>query len=99
MLQNIGRAPNRPYQSAIYAAQDKESKESFMQEMWWSAEKEMSEHILCEFLVLEKIRMQTTGFARMHPDQVKEMRLSSIAVVDQDAFTLANKTLTNKRNK
>ncbi len=29
-----GRAPNQAYQSALYAAQDEESTESLMQEMW-----------------------------------------------------------------
>ncbi len=33
-LQNVGTAPNWSYQSALYAAQDEESKESLMQEMW-----------------------------------------------------------------
>ncbi len=42
------------------------------------AEKETSEHILCECLVLEKIRMRTLGFARMDPDQIKDARLSSV---------------------
>ncbi len=46
-----------------------------------SAEKEMSEHILCECLVLKKIRMHCTlGFARMDPNRIKEARLSSIVV-------------------
>ncbi len=31
-------------------------------------EKETSVHILCECTVLEKIRMQTLGFAKMDPD-------------------------------
>ncbi len=39
-----------------------------------AAEKETSEHILCECLVLEKIRMQTFGFARIDLDQIKELR-------------------------
>ncbi len=45
------------------------------------AEKEMSENILCECLVLEKVRMQTLGFARMDPNQIKDARLSSIAAL------------------
>ncbi len=32
-MQNVGRAPNRAYQSAVHAAQDEESKDSLMQEM------------------------------------------------------------------
>ncbi len=32
-MQNVGRAPNWAYQSAVYAAQDMESKDSLMQEM------------------------------------------------------------------
>ncbi len=33
-LQNVGRAPNQAYQSALHAEQDKESKDSsLMQEM------------------------------------------------------------------
>ncbi len=42
------------------------------------AEKEMLEHILCECLVLEKIKMHTLSYARMDADQIKEMRLNSI---------------------
>ncbi len=33
-MQNVGRAPNRAYQSAVYAAQDEESKDCLRQEMW-----------------------------------------------------------------
>ncbi len=33
------------------------------------AVKETSKHILCECLVLENIRIQASGFARMDPDQ------------------------------
>ncbi len=32
-MQNVGRALNWAYQSAVHAAQDKESKDSLMQEM------------------------------------------------------------------
>ncbi len=32
-MQNVGRAPNRTYQSAVLAAQDEESEDSLMQEM------------------------------------------------------------------
>ncbi len=32
-MQNVGRAPNWEYQSAVHAAQDEESKDSLMQEM------------------------------------------------------------------
>ncbi len=32
-MQNVGRAPNRAYQSAVRAARDEESKDSLMQEM------------------------------------------------------------------
>ncbi len=42
-------------------------------------EKEMFEHVLCECLVLEKIRKQTVGFTGMDPDQIKEARLSILA--------------------
>ncbi len=31
-MQNVGRAPDRAYQSAVHAAQDEESKDSLMQE-------------------------------------------------------------------
>ncbi len=43
--------------------------------------KETLEHILCECLVLEKIKMQTLGFARVDPDQIKEARRSSIVAL------------------
>ncbi len=52
------------------------------------AEKEMSEHIPCECLVLEKIRIQTFGFARMDPNQIKEARLSSIVAFGKGARRL-----------
>ncbi len=42
------------------------------------AEKETLEHILCECMVLKKIKMRTLGFARMDPDRIKEARLSCI---------------------
>ncbi len=67
-MQNVGGARNWAYQSTLYATQGKESKGSLMREI---AEKETAEHILCECLVLEKIRMQTLGFARMYLDQIK----------------------------
>ncbi len=41
-------------------------------------EKETSVHILCECPVLEKLRMQTLGFARMDPEQIKEARVNGI---------------------
>ncbi len=47
-----------------------------MQEMRYK--KEMLVHILCGCPVLEKLRMQTWGFARMDPEQIKVARLSRI---------------------
>ncbi len=52
------------------------------------AEKETSEHILCECPVLEKVRMQTLGFARMDPEQIKETRLSGIVALGKGAGLL-----------
>ncbi len=49
------------------------------------AEKEMSVHILCECPVLEKVRMQTLGFARMDPKQIKEAWLSVIVPLGKGA--------------
>ncbi len=48
----------------------------------------MSERILCECLVLKKIRMQTLGFARMNPDQIKDTRLSNIVIFGKRAGLL-----------
>ncbi len=45
------------------------------------AEKETSVHILRECPASEKVRMQTTGFARMDPEQIKEARLSGIVAL------------------
>ncbi len=45
------------------------------------AEKETSVHILCECPVLEKVRMQTLGFATMDLEQIKEARLSGIVAL------------------
>ncbi len=52
------------------------------------AEKEMSVYILCERPVLEKVRMQTLGFARMDPEQMKEARLSGIVALGKGAGVL-----------
>ncbi len=48
----------------------------------------MSQYILCECLVLEKIRMQTLGFARMNQDQIKEARPSSTMALGSEAGLL-----------
>ncbi len=40
------------------------------------AEKEITIHILYECPLLKKVRMQTLGFARIDPEQIKEARLS-----------------------
>ncbi len=85
-MQNVSRAPNRAYQSAVHAAQDEESKDSFMQEM--HAEMETSVHILCKCPVLEKVRMQILGFARMDAEQIKEARLSGIVALSKGAGLL-----------
>ncbi len=53
-----------------------------------SAEKEMLQHILCECLVLEKIRMHTLDLAGMDPDLIKEARLISIVVFGKGAGLL-----------
>ncbi len=47
------------------------------------AEKETSVHILCECTVLEKIRMQTLGFARMNQKQKKEAGLSGPVAISK----------------
>ncbi len=60
-MQNVGRAPNRIYQSELYAAQDEEKRMTSCRRC--GAEKETSEYI--------KIRMQILGSARMDPDQKK----------------------------
>ncbi len=73
-MQNVDRAPYRAYRSAIHAAQDEEGKNPLMQEMRCRK----SVHILCECPVLEKVKMQTLGCTRMHPEQIKEARLSGI---------------------
>ncbi len=49
-----------------------------------AAEKETLEHILCEWLLLVKIRMQTLSLARMDLDQIKEARLSSIVAFGKE---------------
>ncbi len=50
--------------------------------------KETPVHILCECLGLEKVRMQTLGFARMDLEQIKEARLSGIVAVGKWAGLL-----------
>ncbi len=51
-------------------------------------EKETSVHILCECLVLEKVRMQTLSFARMDPEQISKARLSEIVALVKGAGLL-----------
>ncbi len=53
-----------------------------------SEEKETSVHILCECPVLEKVRMQTLGLARMNLEQIKEARLSGIVALGRGAELL-----------
>ncbi len=84
-MQNVGRAPNRAYQSTIHAGQD-ESKDSLMLKM--RAEKETLVHILCECPVLEKVRIHTLDFARMDPEQIEEVRLSRIVAFGKGAGLL-----------
>ncbi len=52
------------------------------------AEMETLVHILCECPVLEKVRIQTLGFARMNPEQIKEARLSGIVALGKGAGLL-----------
>ncbi len=52
------------------------------------AEKKTAVHILGECVVLEKVRMQTLGFARMDPEQIKEARLSGIVALSKGAGLL-----------
>ncbi len=47
-----------------------------------------SVHILCECPALEKVSMQTLGFARIDPEQIKEARLSGIVALDKGAGLL-----------
>ncbi len=52
------------------------------------AEKETSVHILCEYPASEKARMQTLGFARMNPEQIKKARLSGIVALGKPPINL-----------
>ncbi len=52
------------------------------------AEKETSVRILCEGPALEKIRIQTLGFAKIDSEQIKEARLSRIVVLGKGAGLL-----------
>ncbi len=70
-MQNVGRAPDRAYQSVVHAAQDAESKDSLMQEMW-CRKRSVGTH---------SMRMPGVGkgkdadlglFAGMDPEQIKE---------------------------
>ncbi len=52
----------------------------------YGAEKETLVHILCECPVLEKVRVQTFGFARMDSEQIKETRLSGIVALGKEGL-------------
>ncbi len=52
------------------------------------AEKETSVHILCEYRLLEKARMQTLAFAGMDPEQIKKARPSGILSLGKGAGLL-----------
>ncbi len=49
-----------------------------------------SVYILCECLVLEKVRMQTFGFARTDLEQIKEAKLSGIVGLSKGVELLDN---------
>ncbi len=85
-MQNAGMALKWAYQSAVYVAQDEESKDSLMQEM--RRRKGTSVHILYGCSTLEKLRMQTLGFARMNPEKIKKARLSGIMALGKGAGLL-----------
>ncbi len=51
-------------------------------------EKETLVHILCECPVLEKVRMQTLGFAMTDPEQIKEARPNGIVTLGKGAGLL-----------
>ncbi len=75
----MGGTPNWAYQSAVHAAQDERAKTPSCGRC--GAERETSIHILCECQVLEKVRMQTLGFARVDMEQIKDARLSGIVAL------------------
>ncbi len=83
---NADRAPNCAYQSAVFAAQDEETKTLSCRRC--GAEKETSAHILCECPVLEEVRMWTLDFGKMDPEQIKDARLSGIVVLGRGAELL-----------
>ncbi len=85
-MQNVGRAPNPAYQSAVHAAQDEESKYSLTQEMW-CRKGNIGTHSMRN-PVLEKVRMQTLGFARMDLEQIKGAKLSGIVALGKGAGLL-----------
>ncbi len=59
-----------------------------MQEMWRRKGNVGTVHILHGCPVLEKLRMQTWGIARMDPEQIKEARLSRIVALSKEAGLL-----------
>ncbi len=90
-MQNVGRALNREYQSTLYTAQDKESKDSLMQEMR-CRKGNIGTHSMRMFSVGKDKDADLLGFARMDPVQIKEARLSSIVALGKGAGLLKNET-------
>ncbi len=85
-MQNAGSALNWAYRSAVMLHKMRREKTPSCRRC--GAEKEMSVHIPCGCLALEKLRMQTLGFARMDPEQIKEVRLSGIVALGRRAGLL-----------
>ncbi len=69
-LQTAGRTVNWAYQSAVYAAEDKENKDSLMQELR-RKKGNVGTHSVWVSGV-GKVKDTDLGFTRMDPEQTKE---------------------------
>ncbi len=78
-MQNVSKAPNQAYQSAVHAAQDEESKDSLTQEMQYRQEN-IGTHSM-RMPDDGKGKDADLGFCQMGPEQIKDARLSGIVAL------------------
>ncbi len=82
-MQHAGRALNWAYQSAVYAAQDEESKDSLMQEMWRRKENVSTYSVLVSGV--GKVKDIDLGLCQNGSERIKEARLSGIMALGKEA--------------
>ncbi len=87
-MQNVGRAPNQAYQSAVHATQDEESKDSLMQKMR-CRKGNIGTHSM-RMPGVGKGKDADLGFCQEDPEQIKEAGLSGIVALGKGVGLLSS---------